>query len=114
MGGRVESRQVEVGAVARCLKSLAGRLPLPIVAMCQVNRSPEKRQDKRRGMADLRESGEIEQVADRIVFVYRDDYHDPHIANAGEVEFILTKNRHGTIGAAAGGAMVADLAHGAR
>ena len=98
MGGRIESRQIEVAAVARGLKNLAGRLQIPIIALCQVNRSPEQRQDKRPGMADLRESGEIEQAADRILFVYRDDYHNPQTANAGEVEFIVAKNRHGATG----------------
>lgn len=93
--GRVESRQVEVSGFSRSLKLLAKEFELPIAVGSQLNREVEHRADKRPGLADLRESGSVEQDADVVAMLYRDDYYDPESPDAGEVEFNIEKNRQG-------------------
>ena len=92
----------EVGHISATLKSVAKRLNVPVIALAQLNRSVESRPDKRPRMSDLRESGAIEQDADMIVFVYRDDYYaqqENRTSNAPEVvELIVAKQREGETG----------------
>lgn len=93
---QAESRAREVGDMARNLKSIAKALNIPVIALCQLNRSLENRVDKRPVMADMRDSGEIEEAADEVLFLYRDCvYHD---APPDAAEIIIGKNRHGPIG----------------
>ncbi|RSN05989.1 replicative DNA helicase [Streptomyces sp. WAC 05977] len=94
-GGRAESRQVEVSEMSRSLKLLAKELEVPIVALSQLNRGPEQRQDKRPMLSDLRESGSLEQDADMVILLSRPDAHDRDDPRAGEADFILAKNRFG-------------------
>jgi replicative DNA helicase len=95
--GDGKDRHVEVGSVARGLKNLARELDIPVIALCQIGRGVEARQDKRPTMADLRESGDIEQEADLIITLYRDEvYHEN--TNKGEAEYATPKNRHGALG----------------
>ena len=91
----VESRQQEVAALARGSKDIARDLDIPVILLAQLNRGPEHRQDKRPVPADLRESGEIEQSADIILLLYREDQHQPESARAGEIDVIVSKNRQG-------------------
>lgn len=93
-----DTRTDQVGYVAQALKTLARELEIPVIALAQVNREVEKRHDKRPGMADLRNSGEIEQEADLIAFLYRDDVYNPESNDAGTAEIIIEKNRHGYTG----------------
>lgn len=102
-GPRSESRQQEVSAISRQLKKLAKELHIPVIALSQLSRSVEQRQDKRPVLSDIRESGSIEQDADIVAFLYRDDYYrDEREVEAeednGEVEVIIEKNRSGTRG----------------
>ncbi|UOC06296.1 replicative DNA helicase [Lactobacillus johnsonii] len=108
-GPRNESRQQEVSAISRQLKKLAKELHIPVIALSQLSRSVEQRQDKRPVLSDIRESGSIEQDADIVAFLYRDDYYrderdedDEGEVEAeednGEVEVIIEKNRSGTRG----------------
>jgi replicative DNA helicase len=92
---RVESRQQEVAELSRGLKLLAKEVDCPVIAVSQLNRGPEQRQDKRPQLSDLRESGAIEQDADLVLFVHRDDYYDKESPRAGEADFILAKHRDG-------------------
>uniref|UniRef100_UPI003F49B26D replicative DNA helicase n=1 Tax=Amycolatopsis sp. CA-293810 TaxID=3239926 RepID=UPI003F49B26D len=94
-GGRAESRQVEVSEMSRSLKLLAKELEVPIVALSQLNRGPEQRQDKRPLLSDLRESGSLEQDADMVILLSRPDAHDRDDPRAGEADFIVAKNRFG-------------------
>lgn len=93
--GRVESRQVEVSQFARTLKLLAKEYEVPIMVGAQLNREVEHRAEKRPAMADLRESGSIEQDSDIVILLYRDDAYDPESPRAGEIDFIVDKNRQG-------------------
>ncbi|GGF18004.1 replicative DNA helicase [Halobacillus andaensis] len=95
--GRYERRDLEIGAITRELKMLAVELNVPIILLSQLSRSVEQRKDRRPLMSDLRESGNIEQDADVIGFLYRDDYYDWH-KDEGEVELILSKQRNGPVG----------------
>lgn len=107
-GPRSESRQQEVSAVSRQLKKLAKELHIPVIALSQLSRSVEQRQDKRPVLSDIRESGSIEQDADIVSFLYRDDYYrderddgeevDTTEDDNGEVEVIIEKNRSGSRG----------------
>lgn len=90
-----ESRQVAVGELARGLKKLAAELRCPVVALSQLNRGPENRADKRPTMADLRESGDIENSANIIILIHREDYYDKGSPRKGEADLIIAKNRAG-------------------
>jgi replicative DNA helicase len=92
---RVESRQQEVADLSRGLKLLAKEVECPVVAVSQLNRGPEQRTDKRPQLSDLRESGSIEQDADVVILLHRDDYYDKESPRAGEADFIIAKHRNG-------------------
>jgi replicative DNA helicase len=92
---RVESRQQEVAELSRGLKLLAKEIDCPVVAVSQLNRGPEQRNDKRPQLSDLRESGSIEQDADVVILLHRDDYYDKESPRAGEADFIVAKHRNG-------------------
>lgn len=98
--GRTENRDQEVGEITKDLKNLAKKLDIPIVLLCQLNRGVEARTDKRPMMSDLRESGNVEQDADMIMFLYREEYYKPDTDKRGECEIILAKNRLGETGMA--------------
>ncbi|MCL6537443.1 MAG: replicative DNA helicase [Acidothermus sp.] len=93
--GRVENRQQEVSQISRSLKLLAKELDLPVVALSQLNRGPEQRTDKRPQLADLRESGAIEQDADVVILLHREDMYEKESPRAGEADLIIAKHRNG-------------------
>ncbi|MFW5415368.1 replicative DNA helicase [Nocardiopsis sp. CNT-189] len=93
--GRVESRQQEVSEFSRSLKLLAKELEVPVIALSQLNRGPEQRTDKKPQVSDLRESGSIEQDADMVLLLYREDVHDKESPRAGEADIIVAKHRNG-------------------
>jgi replicative DNA helicase len=94
-GKRVESRQQEVSEFSRSLKLLAKELDVPVVAISQLNRGPEQRTDKKPLLSDLRESGAIEQDADMVILLHREDAYDRESARAGEADLIVAKHRNG-------------------
>ena len=93
-----QGREREIGEISMGLKALAKELAVPVIACAQLNRGPDARPDKRPRISDLRESGSMEQDADLILFVYRDDYYNPNSEMAGKAEVIVAKNRHGETG----------------
>jgi replicative DNA helicase len=92
---RVENRQQEVAEMSRSLKLLAKELAVPVVAVSQLNRGAEQRSDKRPQLSDLRESGAIEQDADMVILLHRDDYYEKESPRAGEADLIVAKHRNG-------------------
>ncbi|WP_026927478.1 replicative DNA helicase [Granulicoccus phenolivorans] len=94
-GRKVESRQLEVSEFSRQIKLLAKELGVPVVAMSQLNRGPEQRTDKKPAVSDLRESGSLEQDADIVILLHREDVYDKESARLGEADFIVAKNRNG-------------------
>ena len=93
-----QSREREISEISMGLKALAKELAVPIIALAQLNRGPDARPDKRPKISDLRESGSMEQDADQILFVYRDDYYNQQSEFAGKAEVLVSKNRHGETG----------------
>ena len=94
-GKRVESRQQEVSEFSRALKLLAKELEVPVIAMSQLNRGSEQRQDKKPMLSDLRESGSIEQDADMVMMIHREDMYEKESPRAGEADIMLVKHRNG-------------------
>lgn len=100
MQGRkhTDNRQQEISEISRSLKIMAKELEVPVIALSQLSRAPEMRQNHRPILSDLRESGAIEQDADLVMFLYRDDYYDEDTEKKNISEVIIAKHRNGSIG----------------
>jgi replicative DNA helicase len=96
--GRFESRQQELSSISRSMKGLAKELSVPIVCLSQLSRAPESRSDHRPQLSDLRESGALEQDADVVMFIYREDQYEKSDENQGVAEIIVGKQRNGPTG----------------
>ena len=96
--GKTSSREQEIAEISRSLKILAKEIDVPVIALSQLSRAPEARTDHRPMLQDLRESGSIEQDADIVMFIYRDDYYNPQAEQTNIAEIIIAKNRSGPVG----------------
>src|SRR5699024_319286 len=92
---RVESRQQEVSEFSRAIKLLAKEIEVPVIAISQLNRGSEQRTDRKPQMSDLRESGSIEQDADMIILIHREDLYEKESPRAGEADLLVAKHRNG-------------------
>ena len=93
--GRFDNRTQELGAISRALKGLAKELNIPVVVLSQLSRAPEARSDHRPQLSDLRESGALEQDADVVILIYREDRYNPDAENESVAEIIVAKQRNG-------------------
>jgi replicative DNA helicase len=97
-GTRVENRQQEISSISRSMKGLAKELDVPVIALSQLSRAPEARADKRPELSDLRESGSLEQDADIVMFIFREEEYKRSEENQGIAEILIKKQRNGPTG----------------